>query len=450
MTEIFLFQAFAAAIGTVLTVSGLWRSGKETFSLGSFCLVITWWVLIAPVFLDVIFGMPDYTYWPGFFEASREPLVICVYAVAIVIIPLVLLMGQRYTEFKISGRKEIRTLTKRVGEFGKNYQSIAVAILILPLAMFLFAPDYSFYAKYAIQSRNIRSQASDVQWFHALLQLACHVGVLASALILVQSKRLLVASLALLPVMFFFAWIIGKRSGVAEIAALVFLAVSVRGKISRAGLVGLAAGIALLFGLYSAWYQAAARGISVETVGWSEFYEGVRIDFFRDDTMKLAICRVVKTDCSPILDFFGESAWIYSTLPIPRSSWPEKPISYGMSVACAARDYPRQQLSWSMTTSVFDEVVSNFGLSGIFIGPIMLNFLAWRGARTKNLELCLVTVVVLVLFMFQHLSAWMPIFLVWWVMTSTYPKIGSRRGKFTPQAPMLLPSTSVPKSISTW
>jgi hypothetical protein len=448
--EIFFFQTFAAVIGTVLTVSGLWRNGKKTFPLGSFCLVITWWTLIAPVFLDVIFGTPDYTYWPGFFEASRDPLVTCVYAVAIVIIPLVFVMGRRYTDFEMFGRKEIGTLTKRVGEFGKNYQSLAAAILILPMAMFFFAPDFSFYAKYAIQSRNIRSQPSDVQWFHAMLQLACHVGVLASSLILVQSKRLLVTSLTVLPGMFFYAWIIGKRSGVAEIAALVFLAVLVRGKLSRAGLFSLAAGIALLFSLYSAWYQAAARGISVETVGWSEFYEGVRIDFFRDDTMKLAICRVVRADCSPILAFFGESVWIYSTLPIPRSSWPDKPISYGMSVACAARDYPRQQLSWSMTTSVFDEAVSNIGLSGIFLGPIMLNFLAWRGARTKNLELCLVTVVVLVLFMFQHLSAWMPIFLIWWVMTSTYPKTGSRRGKFAPQDPIPPPSTSTPKLVSTW
>lgn len=425
MIELILSEVICAVISTVIVVVALRKKFQNGFALVNCGLVLFWLLLVLPVFLDALIGMPRYNNCPGFFLASRSAATIAAYSVFMLVVPAVLLIGSKWTVVPLNEGTSLEEFTIKVRGFGKRYHYLFLTLLLLPLICLLVAPDFDFYRTYTIQSRGIRSKPIQVQSFHAVLQLLCHVAILASAIFLVQSKLFFQRLVSLIPIWLYTAWIIGKRSAVAEILAMIIISAVVVGKLGRGQLFFLILIFGVFLGVFSNWYQSAARNIGFRDSGWELVYENCRIDFFRDDTAKLAIYKALNPNEEQILDSCGESLWIYLTLPMPRSLWRDKPVSYGMSLACASMNWSRQQIGWGMTTSILDEAVANTGFFGFLLGPILLLGIAARGAKKEDVVVSLITVVVIILSMVQHLSAWMPIFLIWLTITSlrTYKQV---------------------------
>ncbi len=102
-------------------------------------------------------------------------------------------------------------------------------------------------------------------------------------------------------------------------------------------------------------------------------YTSYRIYYCRDNTLKMTIYSEKNND--RILEYRGESALYYLTFYIPRSVWKEKPYPYAVYFTDYLVNLKKvRPLSWNMTTSIYDEFLSNFGWLGILLIPFLMNF----------------------------------------------------------------------------
>lgn len=406
-----------ASISAALILIDLYLTLKCHPSIVTICSILFGLFFILPVFLDYAFGQPSYFRYPGFYIAARDNSVKMTYAISIIVSTSLFLCSRRFSLIKLPNKNDFKRHLETLAERDRPWSGVVVFICLFPLFLVLFAPELDFYATYAMQYRGHRTAPIEVKVFHTYLQLICHVSILASGFLLVCSRRFMSSFLMLLPVWISLAWIIGKRHAVAEIAIILLMSIVLRGRLKIYQLIMVTA--CLLIGVlsYSAWYQSFARGLSLAESGSDVVYDDLRVDFFRDDVLRLALFNASDQKPYTALDYKGESLWIYMTLPIPRSLWLKKPTSYGTAMMCSALGRPRSYLGYGMTTSIFDEAVSNFGFFGLIVAPCILIWIAHCGARTDTLIALLMTVMVLLLFFVQHLSAWMPIFLIWLFVT---------------------------------
>lgn len=413
-----VFIGISICLTVILLVADLYQTLRGSPSLLSVCSILVLVLFVSPIVLDHLVGAPSYLRYPGFYDAATNRQVQILYSIALFLTALVFFLFRQYSIVKIPHAQSVREYVATLIPQARRVVWVARLVCIAPIVAVFFAPDISFYSTYAMQYRGHRDAPADVRSFHTYVQLCCHVSILASALNLICARRFAAAIAATLPVWVALAWIVGKRHAVAEIAMILLLAIVVRGRSRPAGIA--VAAVSLLVGVlgFSTWYQAYARGVSVTTVGSELYYDDLRVDFFRDDVYKLALLGAFPNSPYCAFDHAGKSFWIYLTLPIPRVVWPEKPLSYGTTVMCIAQGREQSYLGSSMTTSVLDEAISNFGFAGVIFGPLILVWVASRGARKNGLLAHLLTIVVLVLLLVQHLSAWMPIFLVWLLVTA--------------------------------
>lgn len=135
--------------------------------------------------------------------------------------------------------------------------------------------------------------------------------------------------------------------------------------------------LAMLFS-YSSFYQNHFNRVAGES--FVERYTSYRINYGRDDTMKMVIYSEIYSDKMQILECRGQSAAFYPLFFIKREVWPDKPYPYAVYFTNAMIGYDDVRLlGWGMTTSIFDELFSNFGFVGIIISPYFVVFLCRLG-----------------------------------------------------------------------
>ena len=70
-------------------------------------------------------------------------------------------------------------------------------------------------------------------------------------------------------------------------------------------------------------------------------------------------------------------------------------------------------IGWAMTTSWLDESVANFGLAGIFIGPLILGIICRIGHAAKEPVVDATTTLIAILFLTVQLAAFYPLAALW-------------------------------------
>lgn len=161
----------------------------------------------------------------------------------------------------------------------------------------------------------------------------------------------------------------------------------------------------LLLIYYSIYIKTEFRNYST----FEMLYTTMRIDFGRDDVLKLVIYSFLNPDRINILDYFGQSFITQLGSIFPLSFLGVKTIGYNAFLTAGLIDMPLDPTINFMTTSIFDEFLANFGIIGFWIAPYIIGKLCVL-ADNQNKRLKSLTVSMILLLMMLPIS-----FIMWFI-----------------------------------
>jgi len=370
-----------------------------------------------PLFVDLIITPPLYLEQPGLFLASTDPatrVVSCLYVSACAAIWLA---GRGRAENE-PVRGEPATVPPR---FLRLVRQWAVVVAALPVAFLMLTPEPEIYTTYGMAATEvIPDTLSDwhntLATFTVLSVLA--VVVFLSAVPRIRPQHLLLAA----PVLFFDCWVNGKRAIVAIAMVTLGHVFWSRGYLRGRRLwVGATAGLLVLL-VFSVQYQTQVRFIDEPSHGEGSraLYDNLRIDFFRDNRVEMAVFAMLHPERMQILDYRGQSLLYDVLFFVPRSMWPDKPWPYAIYFTSSMLTlYPPRSLGWGMTTSWLDEMVANFGWWGMLAAPLSLLAACRYGDSFRWPTLSLLTSLVVVLFLALQLGAFLGVFALWVMLAAS-------------------------------
>lgn len=314
--------------------------------------------------LDVVHGKPRFTEWVGLRLGTHgDPRVDVLY-------PLyMLLCGVLW--YAARGRP-VAALPLHEGSLvPASRRALVLAtgsvFVVAPLAVLLIAPDRSAYAQYAGAVSGRGSEAA--REFHAWLALSTLLALAAAGMVLAAARSAASAFVALGPFVAVAVYLNGKRHAFAFALVLAVLVLWLRGALRGARLVAAVLGATMVMAAFTVAYH-----VTFKPVGSSpdELYEGLRIDYSRDHTIRTALYAELHPEQVKVLEYRGQSFLFDATFLVPRSIWPDKPYPYAQYMTSAVLDSEPRMWGWGLTTSLLDEAIANLGWAGLLFGPLLL------------------------------------------------------------------------------
>jgi hypothetical protein len=151
---------------------------------------------------------------------------------------------------------------------------------------------------------------------------------------------------------------------------------------------------------------------------FEDAYTSYRINYGRDDTLKMAIYSELYGDNGiKILEYRGQTLLYYLTFYIDRDNWLDKPYPYAVYFTSTLIGFKEpQNIGWAMTTSIFDELLSNFSWIGILLAPFLINrfckFMVKRSYDTIGKANLLLAILLSVLVVAVQISAFLVFYLL--------------------------------------
>ena len=347
-----LLTILICSIPTLLCLNSLIKTGIKPLTL---LQVIFYTVFILPILLDIINNTPAYSNFPGFRDSVSDSKINLLYNIFVIFIS--------YFNWFFRGKT---TIDINLESRSKWFDVILVLITVLPLVAILFAPDPSYYSSYGIDKpTNI-----ELVFFHSFVSLLTNISVTVCAYLIVRMevrKLIFIMFLGLIVIIDF--WLNGKRAIV-----LIFVMIyAIFHWLKNKNIKSIFTIIILLlsFSLFNNWYQSNIRDFDSDT-NKSEAYENLRIDYFRDQRVKMVLYSILYPENMKILEHSGQSFLFDLTFYIPRTMWEDKPYPYAVYFTSAMYYAPIEDRGWGMTTSIYDELIANFGILGIIIFQMSL------------------------------------------------------------------------------
>lgn len=368
-------------------------------------IIIVFYVFFAlPLFFEVFIGTPRYNYKPGFQIATKDFNTNLIYCIYISIIPLIWLgTSTPKKKYDVSSFEKSSTLISIL-------KVILILFIISPAVALLFAPDPSIYLNYAVSKRDLLHGAIAV--YHQNIATLSFLSVISLGGFLILTQKGIIRYLILFSPFYGIAvWTNGKRFILVLLMVIIFYILWQKGILKGLKLiVGGLVFVAILL-TYSYSYELDTRYTS--NTNFETVYQNNRIDYGRDDVTKMAIYSELSK--SPILEYRGQSLLFYITMFIPRELWPDKPWPYAIYVTSTLLGETGAYFyyGWSMTTSILEETISNFGWLGMLIGPLFISFICRTGDKYSSPLLAVLTVVVGSLFLVLQMTAFAPLILMW-------------------------------------
>ncbi|GEN81816.1 hypothetical protein SLU01_01280 [Sporosarcina luteola] len=152
----------------------------------------------------------------------------------------------------------------------------------------------------------------------------------------------------------------------------------------------------------------------------SQFYTDIRVDYGRDDVIKMAIYYQVNDD--GILK--GQSnthLYLLKFLPINLKALHSE-YKYSIYATSKLIGYNTPvDLGWGMTTGIFDESISNYGvIFGILLSLIVLILVCRLGDSSKNNLIIILTYITGFLLMILQATSFIFILFLWIISIITF------------------------------
>ena len=402
----FIYLTLWAGFVLLRLVAGAMRS--------AYVVYVVFYVLNGlPLLFDALLGRPYYSIFPGIERASNDPATRWVYVAFMVLVPPILLLMSARKTLPDGNLSRLSLLMH-----GRVVTSLVWIVAMMPFVVWAVSPAPGAYTQYGtiyVRHRLLSGDVTDQQFnqFHILISSTALLSIASVAFLIYRhpSRLTFQCMLPYVGILLGDIWLNGKRNSVAFVVFMVVAAVWSRGTVRGPVLLLVGGSAVSILLLFSWWYQEDFRAVS--TQGSALQYEGNRIDYGRDHSVRLSIYSMLYGGDERILDYPGQSFVIYATIAVPRSVWEGKPPNYAdmhTSAALMARD---PQRAWSLTTSWLDEMIANFGVLGMVLGPASLGILCRVGDSQGPGILQLLTMFFGSLLLAVHLAAIAPVVLLW-------------------------------------
>jgi ABC-type multidrug transport system fused ATPase/permease subunit len=272
--------------------------------------------------------------------------------------------------------------------------------------------------KYLIYGYLGMRDLKDLGYF-SLINYACNLSVVAVFVVLLLRNFNLWGLLGFMPVLLLDSWINGKRNIVFLIVFFIIYLVFTNRRFSL-----LKKSIfTFVFVGFSVWFTSFYTSeIKKDVTGNTDKYTQYRIDFSRDHTLKLAIYSELHPERAPILDYRGETMLFYLTIFVPRNLWPDKPLTYAQYITAAGLSQKAGYIGWGLTSSIFDELVANFGLWILLLCPWIIFKMIRFGESAQNKFVSLFTIFIVGVFMTVEITAYYILVIGWILLVRKFAK----------------------------
>lgn len=370
-----IFTAFVSIIVLSKSIAKARSSARHLFYVLFFAVAVT------PLILDYAIGFPNYFSWEtglrlsGFVLSSEDAATRILYDVYLLIFPLVLFNVRfkrlRMTELPIRDDEN----QKGRGALKRGVFVLLAFLAVFPILLVVLLPmPNELLIEWGWRDSGLIS--IDTNPYYYSVEKLTYVGVVSSIMLVLNRRndgKYNIFSLFWLLFLYMNMCIESKRSIIffAYIVAVCYLmCTSSRKSFKRIGFAALIA--IVLFVSFSVFVKINYRGY----VDMEAIYTSLRIDFFRDDTIKMAIFSVLNPSRISILQYPFESYLLQIGYLFPLGFIGVPKMEYNLLFTCALQGVPLSTGLNYMTTSMLDEVVSNFGIIGFVVAPIFSALLA--------------------------------------------------------------------------
>lgn len=391
------FTFFLCLIPTLLCLYSVFKVGIKPLTLIQIGFFL---IYILPLFLDIIVFVPDYYNFPGFSISKDNFLVNIIYNFFMIFVS--------YFNYFFRG-KEIVSISVR-----NNLNKIDIFLFfisITPVLMFIFSPDKSIYTIYGGDDLRVYNEITGK--FHGYLNIATFISVILLAYLVIKNykKNLVLVVLFVLLALFDF-WVNGKRTIVLLFLFFLSLFFILKERSLKSFIFAIF--LSVIFGFYSNWYQSTIRDFG-DKVTFEENYENIRIDFFRDQRLKMALYAELNPHLMKILPNRGDSFLFITTFFIPRDYWENKPYPYAQYFTSAMFYQEPKLWGWGMTTSIYDEIVANISFWGLLIMQPLI-FLFFKSVmRSNSNNFKIFSIFLFLILMVVQMVAFMFAYIIWFL-----------------------------------
>ena len=373
----------------------------------NFIMIVFYMFYIFPIGLDVVLGIPKYTYETSFILASEDVKTSLIYNFFIAIVPVI----WSYTAIPRNDRQRIDTNNKYL-----LINSIYIIGLLSPLFILIFAPNPEVYTHYGRAVQGFPTPESEA--FHVLISGVTYLSALSYFLLLLGSRMRQSMFVVMFgtPFLFTSIWINGKRTIVALGVILLIYTLWKKNVMRPTNLFLVCVVCTIMMFLFSSLYQQTFRYDMLQIDDWEEVYHNMRVDMGRDDVTKMAIYAELYPDRLEILEYRLQSFLFTAVMYVPREWWSDKPWPYAVYATSALLQIPSQYVGWSMTTGILDEAIANVGWLGFLLGPLIISWIVRMGDRNQTTIIQLLTIIVGSLMLVLQIASFIPIFLLWFFL----------------------------------
>lgn len=389
----FFVLGFVSLLSLVGVVNNFYKNKVNAYV---FIIPVLLIFYVLPMFIDVLLGVdflgPEYGF--GIYEALINTSTNIIYNLYISIILIIFYYYSKlnYLSFTFNEFDAIKLF-----KYMRKWSFFIYLVILIPVILVLIAGDYGFYSTYADRDR---MQGNDFQIYASkmsMISLPLIVLLINEKIFIFNKNKNTIYLLGLFfifLILFLNFYIHGKRSIVATfiflfIVSLLILKVVKKRTILFFGL--------LLFISFYMFLLMYGKNIQ-DAKGFVSIYEGLRVDFSRDYSLKFVIYHELINDNS-VVPYAGASYLFLLTFFIPREIWAEKPVPYAVYFTNSIfGDFGGTHFyGWGLTTSFVSEAVSNIGFMGLIFFPIFYIFSIKKIENKKNIILKMLGYLIMVL-----------------------------------------------------
>lgn len=387
-------------------------------------------VYVVPIILDYLIGYPSYSSsrYYGFIISYRDELTRFLYSTFVLVSQIIILvvggnkLNSKNQKYKIQNNSDaIQDNPGFLKENNKYYVFLFWFASILTVALVLILP----IQKNILLHFGWREQGTLIegQKYYSTVERLSYISILSAIILLFNFKTNVISKGILVLLIILTMNVQAKRSILLFIAIVIFSILLFNAKMNRKKWVYVFGLFCLAIGVYySIYIKITYRNyIRFETI-----YTTLRIDFFRDDTVKMVIYSLINPNEMKILQYPGQSIITQIGSLFPLQFLGVKVIGFNsyLTAALMRNSYVDPTVNW-ITTSIFDEMLANFGFLGIIIAATILGKIA-KIADSQNRKLIPITVSVACL-----LLMYSPNYIMWfiqfWILVVVFDKLNIRK-----------------------
>ncbi|MFS0864571.1 O-antigen polymerase [Fredinandcohnia sp. 179-A 10B2 NHS] len=406
-----IYEVCVIIISIILAINSIKKTVKVDKTIYLVHLLF-FFVFVLPLIMDYVFGFPSYSsLFYGFNISYNDAPTRYVYATYILLSQIIMLIvgnnrfrfsNKKYRSMhdlpRVNNIKNLHSSSNSMSDFLMFGASIITVVLVVVFPM----------SKEILWNFGWRDLGVSIvgQKYYSTVEKLSYISIVSAIIFLFKKQRKIITKVFFITIITMSICVQAKRSIIFFAGVLIISYLLFNTKMSnRKWIYLLGTFIIITFLLYSIYVKITYR----DYIGFESIYTTLRIDFFRDDTVKMVIHSLLYPNTWQVLEYPGQSiiTQIGSLFPLQFLHVPS--MGYNSYLTSALIGVPvEKSINW-MTTSIFDEMIANFGFLGFWIAPTILGIFAKIADRQNNRLIPITIAVIMLLMMYS------PSYIMWFI-----------------------------------